>query len=51
MGLKEWIIPQDKHFFDMLNSESSNVLGGSRVLLDMLKNYENISEKQKKIKV
>jgi len=34
----------------MLNSESSNVLGGSRVLLDMLKNYENISEKQKKIK-
>ena len=50
MGLKEWIIPQDKHFFDMLNSESSNVLGGSRVLLDMLKNYENISEKQKKIK-
>ena len=50
MGLKEWIIPQDKHFFDMLDSESSNVLGGSRALLDMLKNYENISEKQKKIK-
>ena len=50
MGLKEWIIPQDKHFFDMLDSESSNMLSGSRALLDMLKNYEKISEKQKNIK-
>lgn len=50
MGLKEWIIPQDKHFFSMLENESSNVLDGSKTLLDMLKNYENINEKQQKIK-
>ena len=50
MGIKEWIIPQDKHFFDMLDKESGNVLNGARALLDMLKNYENINEKQKKIK-
>jgi predicted phosphate transport protein (TIGR00153 family) len=50
MGLKEWIIPQDKHFFNMLENESQNVLDGSIAFLDMLKNYENIKEKQQKIK-
>ncbi len=50
MGLKEWIIPQDKHFFNMLENESQNVLDGSKAFLDMLKNYENIAEKQQKIK-
>ncbi|MCX9026264.1 MAG: DUF47 family protein [Candidatus Methanoperedens sp.] len=50
MGLKEWLIPQDKHFFDMLEDESSNVLSASEALLDMIKNYENTKEKQKRIK-
>lgn len=50
MGLKEWILPQDKHFFNMLENESNNVLDGSIAFLDMLKNYENIKEKQQKIK-
>lgn len=50
MGLKEWIIPQDKHFFNMLENESQNVLNSSIAFLDMLKNYENIKEKQQKIK-
>ena len=50
MGLKEWIIPQDKHFFNMLENESKNVLDGSNAFLEMLKNYENIKEKQQKIK-
>ncbi len=50
MGLKEWIIPQDKHFFNMLENESQNVLDGSNAFLDMLKNYENIKEKQQIIK-
>lgn len=50
MGLKEWIIPQDKHFFNMLENESQNVLEGSKAFLDMIKNYENIKEKRQKIK-
>lgn len=50
MGLKEWILPQDKHFFNMLENESQNVLDGSNAFLEMLKNYENIQEKQQKIK-
>lgn len=37
MGLKEWIIPQDKHFFNMLENESQNVLDGSLAFLEMLK--------------
>ncbi len=50
MGLKEWIIPQDKHFFNMLENESQNVLDGSKAFLDMLTNYENIKQKQQIIK-
>ena len=50
MGLKEWIIPQDKHFFNMLENESQNVMDGSKAFLDMLTNYENIKQKQQKIK-
>lgn len=50
MGLKEWILPQDKHFFNMLENESRNVLDGSIAFLEMLNNYENIKEKQQKIK-
>jgi len=50
MGLKEWLIPQDKHFFNMLENESNNVLDGSIAFLEMLKNFENIKERQQKIK-
>ena len=50
MGLKEWILPQDKHFFNMLENESQNVLDGSNAFLDMLKNYDNIKQKQQAIK-
>ncbi len=50
MGLKEWLIPQDKHFYNMLENVSRNVYDASIALLDMLKNYENIAEKQQVIK-
>ncbi len=50
MGLKEWILPQDKHFFNMLENEAQNVLDGANAFFDMLKNYESIKEKQQKIK-
>ncbi len=50
MGLKEWIIPNEKQFFNMLKNESNNVLVGSKALLDMIEHYENISEKQGNIK-
>ncbi len=50
MELKEWILPQDKHFFNMLENEAKNVFDGAMAFLDLLKDYENIKEKQKIIK-
>ncbi len=50
MELKEWILPQDKHFFNMLENEAKNVFDGAMAFLDLLKDYENMKEKQKIIK-
>src|SRR4030067_8121 len=50
MGLREWLIPQGKHFFRMHENESNNVLDGSKAFLEMLNNYEDIKAKQQKIK-
>jgi hypothetical protein len=50
MGFKEWIIPRDKQFYNMLESESKNVLEAANAFLDMLNNYDDIAQKQDKIK-
>lgn len=50
MGFKEWILPRDKQFYNLLESESKNVLEGANVFLDMLNNYNDIEERQDKIK-
>jgi hypothetical protein len=50
MGLKEWIIPQEKHFFDMLEEQADIVLQGAEALLDMVKNFDHVLEKRDKIK-
>jgi len=50
MGLKEWIIPQEKHFFDMLEEQADIVLEGAEALLDMVKNFDHVMEKRDKIK-
>jgi len=50
MGFKEWIIPQEKHFFDMLENQADIVLEGAQALLDMVKNFDRVVEKRDKIK-
>jgi predicted phosphate transport protein (TIGR00153 family) len=50
MGFKEWIIPQSKHFFDMLEQQADIVLEGSEALLDLVRNFDNIALKRDKIK-
>jgi predicted phosphate transport protein (TIGR00153 family) len=50
MGLKEWIIPQEKHFFDMLEQQAAIVVEGAEALMDMLKDFENVEDKRDKIK-
>ena len=50
MGILSWFIPQEKHFFDMIEQQSNNVLVGIDALVDMLEHYEEIYKKREKIK-
>ena len=50
MGLKEWIIPQDKAFFDVLGRESSNVLQGAVKLEEAIKAFDNMETRRKEFK-
>ncbi|HEV2225733.1 MAG TPA: DUF47 family protein [Nitrososphaerales archaeon] len=50
MGLKEWVIPQDKFFYDLLEKESSNVLLGARKLEEAVKSFDNIEERRREFK-
>lgn len=50
MGLKEWIIPQDRGFFDLLEKESSNVLVGAQKLEEAIRAFDNIEQRRKEFK-
>lgn len=50
MGFKEWIIPQEKHFFDMLEQQADVVVEGAEALLDMTRNFNQVDKKRDKIK-
>src|SRR5712691_791810 len=50
MGLKEWIIPQDKAFFDLLERESENVVIGAHRLEEAFKEFDRMDERRKEMK-
>jgi hypothetical protein len=50
MGILSWLIPQEKHFFDMIEQQSKNVLEGVNALVNMLEHYYEIDKKREKIK-
>jgi hypothetical protein len=50
MGLKEWVIPQDKAFYDLLERESSNVLLGATKFEEAMKNFDRMEERRKEFK-
>jgi uncharacterized protein len=50
MGLKEWIIPQDRAFFEVLEQESSNVLLGARKLEEAVKSFDRMEARRKEFK-
>lgn len=50
MGLKEWVIPQDKAFYDLLDKESEAVLVGARQLEDAVKSFDRMEERRKEFK-
>ncbi len=50
MGLKEWVIPQDKAFFDILERESENVVLGSHKLEESIKAFDRLDERRRELK-
>jgi predicted phosphate transport protein (TIGR00153 family) len=50
MGLKEWIIPQDKAFFDVLERESANVLLGATKLEAAITSFDEMDERRREFK-
>jgi len=50
MGFKEWIIPQEKHFFDLLEQQADVVLEGAESLMDMVSNFTSVAEKRDRTK-
>lgn len=50
MGFKEWIIPQEKHFFEMLEHQADIVVEGADALLDLTKNFNQVEKKRDRIK-
>jgi predicted phosphate transport protein (TIGR00153 family) len=50
MGILSWLIPQEKHFFTMIEQQSNNVLEGVDALVNMLEHYYEIERKRERIK-
>lgn len=51
MVLKEWLIPQDKAYFDLLEQESTNVLDGIKVLSRVMNDgLSDIGDKRRILK-
>ena len=50
MGIKEWIIPQERQFFELLEQVAATVEEGARALQDLLKDFRDVPGKRKHIK-
>ena len=50
MGLKEWIIPQERQFFDLLAEMAATVDEGAAALTDLLNDFRDVPTKQRHIK-
>lgn len=50
MGMKDWIIPQDKQFFDLLEESAENVRDAAEFLVYTVENYDDLKNKCHKMK-
>jgi len=50
MGIKEWLIPQDKVFFSLIEKQSGIILEAANLLHDMVNDYSDLEKKIEKIK-
>ncbi len=48
--MKEWIIPQERQFFDMLERLAATVDDGARALQDMIRDFHDVGAKRRRIK-
>src|SRR5467141_3778031 len=50
MGLKAWIIPQERQFFDLLEKLAATVDEGAIALVDLLHDFRDVPMKCRRIK-
>jgi predicted phosphate transport protein (TIGR00153 family) len=50
MGFKEWIIPQDKVFFNLLEEQAKLVLQAAELFKDMVDDYDTFGVKMKRMR-
>lgn len=50
MGLKDWIIPRDRVFFDALNAAAVNTVAASEALVDLFAHYGGLAERRQTLK-
>jgi uncharacterized protein Yka (UPF0111/DUF47 family) len=49
MGFKEWIIPQDRIFFDLYDQQAAVVKEAASKLVELTENFTNVKEKRREI--
>lgn len=49
MGIREWIVPQDRVFFDYFDRQAEIVLQASEALVELLENFSDVLTKAKRI--
>ncbi|PKL61418.1 MAG: DUF47 domain-containing protein [Methanomicrobiales archaeon HGW-Methanomicrobiales-2] len=50
MGIKEWVIPQDKIFFDLFDRMARTVVSAADLLVEFVENFENVKEQCHRMK-
>ena len=50
MDIKEWMTPQEKQFFDDLESEAENVLQGARTFRAIFDDFAHLADHRRRIK-
>ncbi len=50
MGLKEWLLPPEREFFDLLDKQAGFVLEGAHALRDLVNDFRDVGVKRKHIK-
>ena len=50
MGLKSWVVPQDKFFFELFEEQAEIVCEAADLLVNIFADYTNIQEKYRQMK-